>query len=527
MLQLQLTAQGARKPSALFKVSMTSLTFMCSARVTTLIAGTGLALLALVGCTTSDPIGQRPARDAANSTASAVGVPSGVVATGWERSYRSGNSDSQGRLAAGSEILHLVGHRGKLYAAAGYWMDPRNVWYGGSSANTGWGQILRLDWPDGRWEVDLEMPWHLRPEILQSVRFTTDGKGTPLSEPVSLLMASAYEGNGDRGISLFTRNDATGQWDKSKIITGDTGKRGVSNSVRAMRVYRDKVTGVDRLFVSIGELGVYSGIYDPDAPGKIGWDVTSESGPVATRPLSIIEANGALLFSADKVIYQRIDGAQPRFAVAHDFSDLLAGSAHSPVGGIRGLTAIANPRGAGQSLILVWAPGSRSKACIFRLDPDGQGGYSRVQETCLSSLISEYLGGTPVHFVLAGYNDLLSVVDPSTGEVVQLIGLEAWIGPGRPHPTTQRKADGGFYAGAMFAIRDAKGGYRLKEVNGRIRPSDPPLVATRAYALSPLAGEDGKVVYFGGYDCNFVRCSDTAWIFKTTLATALRKDAVE
>jgi len=429
-------------------------------------------------------------------------------------------------VAAGSEILHLVGHKGKLYAAASFWMDPRNLWYGGKSPNTGWGQVLRLDRPEGRWEVDLEMRSHLRPEILQSVTFATDDHGRTLTTPVNLLLASTYEGNGDQGISLFTRDDSTGAWAKTKIVTGATGKRGEDNSVRAMRVYRDKVTGVDRLFVSIGVLGVFSGVYDPNAAGKIRWDVISESGPVATRPLSIIEANGALLFSADKFIYRRIDGAQPSYALAHDLSDLQAGNAFSPVGGIRGMTAIANPQGAGQSLIFVWAPGNRSKACIFRLDPDGKNGYSRVQETCLDSLITHYLGGTPVHFVLAGYNNLLPVVDPATREVVHLIGLEAWIG-GQRYPTTQRKAEGGFYAGAVFAIRNRNGGYRLGEVNGRIIPSNPPLVATRAYALSPFAGDDAKVVYFGGYDCNFVRSSDTAWIFRTTLTTALRRDASE
>jgi len=503
------------------------LTFMYSARAATTIASTGLAALVVIGCATSGGIGQSHVRDAVNSGPVSVSLPIEVVAPGWERSYQSGNRDSSGRLAAGSEILHLVGHRGKLYAAAGYWMDPRNIWYGGASPNTGWGQVLRLDRPDGRWEVDLEMPWHLRPEILQSATFTTDGKGTPLSEPVTLLMASTYEGNGNHGVSLFTRDDATGKWEKSKIINGDTGKRGEANSVRAMRVYRDKVTGVDRLFVSIGVLGVFSGVYDPNAPGRIRWNVKSESGSVATRPLSIIEANGALLFSADKFIYRRIDGAQPSYALAHDLGDLQAGNTFSPVGGIRGMTAIANPQGAGQSLIFVWAPGIRSKACIFRLDPDGKNGYSRVQETCLDSLISQYLGGTPVHFALAGYNNLLPVVDPATREVVHLIGLETRIGHGQRYPTTQRKADGGFYAGALFAIRDPNGGYRLGEVNGRIIPSNPPLVATRAYALSPFASDDGKVVYFGGYDCNFVRCSDTGWIFRTTLTTALRKDATE
>jgi hypothetical protein len=134
-----------------------------------------------------------------------------------------------------------------------------------------------------------------------------------------------------------------------------------------MRVYRDKVTGVDRLFVSIGVLGVFSGVYDPGAVGKIRWDDKSESGPVATRPLSIVEANGALLFSADKFVYRRIDGAQPRYALVQDLSDLHAGNTFSPVGGIRGMTAIANPQGNGQSLIFVWAPGNGSKACMFRL----------------------------------------------------------------------------------------------------------------------------------------------------------------
>jgi hypothetical protein len=162
-------------------------------------------------------------------------VPGEVLAPGWERSYRAGCPDDSGTLAGGSEILHLVAHRARLYAAAGFWMDPRNMWYGGAADDTGWGQILRLDGPTGRWQVDLSMPWHLRPEILQSVTLATDGTGRRLDEPVGLLLAAAYEGNGERGVSLFTRDDATGQWEKTKIISGDTGKRGEGISVRAMR----------------------------------------------------------------------------------------------------------------------------------------------------------------------------------------------------------------------------------------------------------------------------------------------------
>src|SRR5262249_31800127 len=249
-----------------------------------------LALFAVTGCAA---IGATPM----SCTTSDATVPGEVIARGWERSYRAGCVDENGRLAAGSEILHLVVHRGNLYAAAGYWMDPRNIWYGGTTPNSGWAQILRLEAPTAGWRVDLEMPRHVRPEILQSVTFTTNGRGEALGHPATLLLASAFEGGGEGGISLFTRNDATGQWEQSKIIPGPTGKRGEANSVRAMRVHRDTVTGVDRLFISIGELGVFSGAYDPDVRGSIRWDRKSESGPLATRPLAIIEANGALLFS--------------------------------------------------------------------------------------------------------------------------------------------------------------------------------------------------------------------------------------
>jgi poly(A) polymerase len=497
------------------------LTEMHLARITAIFISIGLTALVAIGCVGNDGGRRNNVPDAGTPSPVTFGSPSEIIATGWERSYRSGTWDSSGRLAAGSEILHLLGHKGKLYAAAGYWMDPRNVWYGGASAHTGWGQVLRLDRPDGGWEVDLEMQWHLRPEIIQSVTFTTNGKGDALAQPVSLLLASTYEGNGGRGITLFTRDDATGSWEKSKIISGDTGKRGEGNSVRAMRVYRDKVTGVDRLFVSIGVLGIFSGVYDSAAPGRIRWDGVSESGAVATRPLAIIEANGELFFSSDKFIYRRIDGATPRYAVAHDLGDLQQGSASSLAGGIRGLTAIANPKGAGQSLLFVWVPGNRSRGCVYRLDPAGDKRYARVEETCLDKLVSDYLSGNSVHYVLAAYNNMLPIRDPATQQEVHLIGLQAWIG-GQQYPTTQRQRDGGFYSGAIYVVRDRNGKYRVREVNARINASNPPLVATRAYVVSPFASDFGKVVYFGGYDCNLVRSSDTAWIFRSTVAAALK-----
>jgi len=451
--------------------------------------------------------------------------PDKMFAPGWEQSYQAGYTDSKGKYAGGSEIMHLVGHKGKLYAAAGYWEDSRNIWYGGKDPNTGWGQILRLDKPGGKWEVDLDLgPQHLRPEILKSVTFTTDGKGNPLMEPVQLLITSTYWGSGKGGITFFVRGDSTGKWESNKIISGDTGKRGEDNSVRAIRVYRDKVTGIDRIFISIGLLGIYSGVYDPEAPGKIRWDKKSESGPVESRPLAIIEANNSLLFSSGKRVYRRNDGRSPTYTVVQDLSDLLSGKVNQSVGGIRGLSAIPNPKGAGESLLFAFAEGNRTRGCIYRLDPDGKGGYARTQEICLDRLMSDYLNGNPVYFVLPAYNDIFPVVDPSTKETVHLIGFESWIG-GNRYPTWRTDANGGFYAGAMYAIRDRNGKYRLTEVNGPSDDCKPVLVALRAFTLSPFGQDNGDTIYFGGFDANNRISHDTAWIFSTSLENALRKDA--
>jgi hypothetical protein len=108
--------------------------------------------------------------------------------------------------------------------------------------------------------------------------------------------------------------------------------------------------GVDHLFLTIGTLGIFSGVYDESAPGKVKWSPNSESGPVETRPLAIIEANGDLLFSAGRKMYRRTDGAMPSYQIIGDMSDAYPAVPKSGAGGIRRLTAIPNPNGKGESL---------------------------------------------------------------------------------------------------------------------------------------------------------------------------------
>jgi len=474
-----------------------------------------LALFALVGCSSIDKQRRTDTPEAETPE------------NGWVHSYKAGFTDSTGKFAGGSEILQLAGHKGRLYAAVSYWMDPRNIWYGGEDESTGWAQVVRLDKPGGQWEVDLEMgPHHLRPEILKSVTFTTDAQGNPLDEPVKLLVASSYRWRPDRmDISVFTRDDQTGEWHTSTLIAG-TGVAGENNSVRAIGMHQDTVTGIDRIFLPAGVLGVYSGVYDPSLPGKIRWDTKSESGPVETRPLAVVEANDSLFFSSGQYIYQRTDGLSPSYSVLLDGADINGEEVQSAVGGIRGLTAIPNPNGEGDSLWFMWSASANTQGCIYRLDPDGQGGYDRTEEICLKDLVVDYFGGHPAYFVGGAFNNMLPVVDPATGEAAYILGVYAYIG-GHEFPLWMGRPEGGFYAGALYAVRDKQGNYRLSEVDGPRDGVNSPLVAARAYTVSPFAQDAQEAVYFGGFVGDFGPSPETAWVFRSSIENALSEPVVK
>ena len=497
----------------------------------------------------------------ANAAAASAVTPDngakGGSAQGWDQSFKAGATDQNGHYMGGAQIIHMAGHEGRLFAGNSYWCDSRNIYQGGRDRQTGWAQVLRLDRPGGPWTVDLELgPQYLRVEVLKSVTFRTDGAGKPLPKPAPLLLAGTFSPSAGRvEVSLFARNDATGKWTKGTVYSGPRQRGAEENfSVRAMCLHRDKVTGADRLFVTIGSLGIFSGVYDETAPGKIKWTSQSESGPVETRPLAIIEADGDLFFSAGRKIYRRVDGVHPTYKIVADMSDLYPTVPLNATGGIRGLTAIPNPNdkgngkengkekgkendkengrengkgkekgGKGQSLIFAMWAGKPCRGDIYRLDPSADGGFTRVREACLGDLMSRYLSGNPVNMVGAAYSDFHPVTDPVTGETVHLIGFESWI-TGKRFPTWGGVGKGGFYAGAMVAIRDAKGRYRLREINGRSAPGKPVLVAPYCFMLSPFAADGGRVIYFGGMDANKKPATNMAWIFSARLEDFLRDE---
>jgi len=434
---------------------------------------------------------------------------------GWSQSYVAGHLDANGKYLGGSELMHLVPHGGRLFAALSYWEDSRNCLYASTCGNVlaldqGWAQVIRLDEPNGAWSLDFSLGlWFVQVEALTSVTFTTDSSGDDLLNPVTRLIAASHTSN---EATVWIRDDNTGDWERKVIFSNaDMG------TVRSLTLHRDGVTNVDRVFISLSTIGILSGSWKN---GTISWDSSLEIANLPVRPLALAVVNNQLHFSSGKLVYRRSDGAKPAWSVVHDMGGIQPVKA---LGGIRGLSAIPNPGNEGESLIFAWI-NSMNHGCMYRLDPDGNGGYTQVLEACLTDAVSAYLGGTTVYSAIAAYNNVLSIKDPFSGSISQLVGFEAHIDCSEATSacTQVGKDNSGYYSGAMFFVRERPGEYALNEIGGKHEAGSPVLVATRTYVESPFAADKGaSAMYFGGFDCNNILTTNAAWVYRAEAATVL------
>ena len=179
----------------------------------------------------------------------------------------------------GTEIRTLVGHAGKLFAGNGYWEDAP-----GPEGVQG-AEILVLDAPNGRWRVDHVfdelMPRgrarNLAIAVMGEASFATDGRGQPLANPVSILLASTWDLTGE--VKIFARDDATGDWPGTTLAYDERipGVRHLSQ-VRSFGSHRDRVTGIDYAFAGDDPHGIFNGVYDPSVPGRIRWSQSAGIG---------------------------------------------------------------------------------------------------------------------------------------------------------------------------------------------------------------------------------------------------------
>jgi hypothetical protein len=287
--------------------------------------------------------------------------------------------------------------------------------------------------------------------------------------------------------------------------------------VRTLVQHRDRQTGIDLVFAGNDRHGIVSGAYDGGAPGGIRWAAGAELelgrlAPPAFPGLSLLrvssfaECNGVLHAAIGQQIYRRIDGAAPRWELL--YTNPRPGYSET---GLRGLTAVANPVGSGQ-VLLAAVEGSAPR--IVRIDPaNGQ----EATELDIAAFLNN-AWATKVSYVIAAYNDM-TAVPTSRGEARLLIGMEAFVPQSSPVPTGHERVDG-LDGGGWYFVRHGDRRYELVKIGSRQPLTGAALIATRAIAVSPFAGDPNRI-YFAGFDANKRPAHNTAWIMRADTARAV------
>lgn len=418
--------------------------------------------------------------------------------SGFHVSWYSGAYDSSNRFMGATEVMQLVPYKGMLFAGTSSWADVP-----GRDPVVG-AEILRLDGPHARWQVDADFtellpngqPRFVRVGAMNAFTFTHDGNGNALPEPVSMLLAVPSDQLGVDAV--YSRNDDTGTWTPMVLAESP-----VPGGIRALGFYRDSVTGLERVFAGSAAAGLFSGVYDAKAPGRVRWEPVPELVPY-NRFMAFAEADGAFYTVVQPAMYRRVDGAQPSWDTVYTYPP-------PPVwaSGLRGLTTIANPTGPGDALIT----GKEGLiADVLRFDPNV--GFRPVIELYAQNFLRQRWGpgySLSDNYVVLSYNDIPQYVDPRTGETVQLVTLFAQS----PNP--------GQANSAWFFIRHANAQYDLREVPPLPTPNNPhpALRATRSIVVSPFPEDRGRVFYLAGYDVSEMPSHNTGWIYRASLKAVL------
>src|SRR6516162_594139 len=196
----------------------------------------------------------------------------------WSRSLPvDSQSPAIGELG-GTETRSLVSMGGKIYAGICYWKD-----YDYKSPLLPGAQVLVLDSSQSEWRVDLELDQRLADGLrkymaisaLNAVTFETDMNGKAIA-PTAMLFAGVWTREQRGGTEIFYRTEAS-RWRDTVVATSNRPPQ----PARSFCLYRDKITGVDRVFVGTtvpdGDQpgGIYSGAFDSEHRAIV-WNPTPE-----------------------------------------------------------------------------------------------------------------------------------------------------------------------------------------------------------------------------------------------------------
>jgi hypothetical protein len=419
-------------------------------------------------------------------------------------SYAAGGSDARGNFLGGTELMNLAAFERKLYAGIGYWMDRPEIVPQHPDPKSG-AQILVLDAKAAQWRQESSFSEgasaggsNTRLSTMQVMQFRRfDAAGNILGPLAEILVVGL---DGPSG-TVYTQR-SPGNWEDTRIPT--------PTPIRSLAVYYDPTDRTERLYAAPGgglgslDRAVFSGIYDPSAPGRIRWNPTPEPIGVGGRVMSMAKCDGALFAAARPSIFRRNDAQKSWDAIySYPVTDPFDLSKYAS--GFRGLTCINGPDG--KKALLSGFEGTSGD--ILRIDPHT--GAAVVELQTRQFLIQQW-GFPPLkQDVIAGYNDIPTVKD-GPGEI-RLFGL------------LSRNFN---EMNAAWVLSRASGDpprYDLHRVSAPATwphsRSDDALWSVRTIAVSPFPEDQGQVLYLGGYDGHFQPDHNTAWLDRVGVDTVL------
>jgi hypothetical protein len=176
---------------------------------------------------------------------------------------------------------------------------------------------------------------------------------------------------------------------------------------------------------------------------------------------------------------------------------------------LRGLTAVPDPLGGPHQVMLgaLEVPG-----VILRFDPtvsDPVNGIGVATELDIRAYFNAVMPGETLNQngAICAYNRFASIVDPDTGERVWLCGT--WVERvGSPNPPN----NGSYY---LVRRRDASYGHGYIYDPLNPIPAGRRLTGTRDVERSPFQPDQGRALFFCGYDGGAGPSHNTAWIFRS------------
>jgi poly(A) polymerase len=442
------------------------------------------------------PVLRAGAADSASSGGSGLGATP-VPLFNWERSLPVVSMSPAIGTFGGTELRALATMDGSLYAGNGYWRDSQQ-----SNPALPGAQVYALDAPTASWGVDAEFSERVVPGgkrryqaigALYCARFAEAGQ--------SVLLASVWDRVGS--LTIFSKVGRSGSWDRYRFV--QTAKPGAQT--RSFGQHRDQITGEELVFAGTNPLGIFSGTYDPGKPGGIDWAPHPEAGVSPTqasqRVMSFAQCNGKLYATVGWQIYERQDGKTPSWKHVFTWGHNLPLNGN---GGLRGLTSIPGPAGAGE-VLLAAAEGRAGR--VLRIAPPDQ--YSSVTDLNVLSFASRELN-TTVEAVIVAYNNMTRYAGASPGGGLPGLligGYDAKLTSGGLGPIHKAR-------GAYVLLRDSSGGYRGQEVVDPAITPRPALVATRTIIVSPFADDPPGTVYAGGFDAGSLTPHNSAWLYRGT-----------